>query len=52
MKQGQVVETGTHSELLMREGGAYATLVHLQQQRSEQDALPDYQVTNVKRLGN
>lgn len=48
MKQGEVVETGTHKELLMREGGAYATLVHLQQQRSEQDAVPDTQVSAVK----
>ena len=30
MKHGQVVEQGSHAELMCRSGGAYATLIELQ----------------------
>lgn len=36
MQRGAVVETGTHAQLQSRQGGAYATLVQLQQQRHAQ----------------
>lgn len=33
--RGEIVEEGTHKELVKIPNGAYATLVHLQQQRAK-----------------
>lgn len=52
MKRGEVVETGSHRELLAREGGAYATLVQLQQQRSEQEEVPDIEDERAEEFGD
>ena len=35
VRRGEVVELGTHSELVVIPSGAYATLVRLQQQRAQ-----------------
>ena len=53
MQRGAVVETGTHAQLQGRPGGAYATLVKLQQQRhaqaGEEDQVSSYMPPSARR---
>lgn len=39
VEQGRIVETGTHQDLVSKEGGVYSTLVHLQELATTNDAI-------------
>lgn len=47
---GQVVELGSHENLLDIEGGAYAALVQLQQSRNAQDSTPEEVRTSIHKM--
>ncbi|CAM6090512.1 unnamed protein product [Calypogeia fissa] len=47
---GQVVEIGTHDKLVNIEGGAYASLVNLQQTRSAQNNITEEVKTSIHKM--
>ena len=48
MRQGEIVEQGSHADLIAKPDGAYATLVRLQASAQNQDADSNHQLSEDK----
>ncbi|CAM8986311.1 unnamed protein product [Rhodiola kirilowii] len=46
VQNGQVIESGTHHDLLQNTTGTYSSLIHLQQQQSQQQEITPHQASS------